>query len=35
MQKIREGRMISWEQLNSICHLLNCQPGDLVKYVEE
>lgn len=35
LQKIRDGKMISWEQLNSICRLLNCQPGDLVEYVED
>ena len=35
LQKIRDGKMISWEQLNSICRLLNCQPGDLVEFVED
>lgn len=35
LQKLREGKMIAWEQLNTICKLLNCQPGDLIEYVEE
>ena len=35
LQRIRDGKMISWEQLNSICRLLDCQPGDLVEYVED
>lgn len=35
LQRIRDGKMISWEQLNSICRLLNCQPGDLVEFVED
>ena len=35
LQKIREGRMIAWEQLNTICRLLNCQPGDLIEYVPD
>lgn len=32
MQKIREGGLISWENLSRICELLNCQPGDLLEY---
>lgn len=35
LQKVREGRMIAWEQLNIICRLLKCQPGDLIEYVED
>ena len=35
LQKIREGKMIAWEQFNTICRLLNCQPGDLIEFVEE
>lgn len=35
LQRIRDGKMISWEQLNSICRLLDCQPGDLVEFVED
>lgn len=35
LQKIRDGKMIAWEQFNIICRLLNCQPGDLIEYVEE
>ena len=35
LQKIREGRMIAWEQLENICRLLKCQPGDLIEFVED
>ena len=35
LQKLREGKMIAWEQLHTICALLNCQPGDLIEYVKE
>lgn len=35
LQKIREGKMIAWEQLNAICNLLNCQPGDLIEHVPD
>ena len=35
LQRIREGKMISWEQLASICDALNLQPGDLVEYVPD
>ena len=34
LQKLREGKMIAWEQLENICRLLKCQPGDLLEYVE-
>lgn len=35
LQKIREGKMIAWEQLNTICNLLHCQPGDLIEHIPE
>ncbi len=33
--KLRKGQLISWENINTICRLLNCQPGDILEYVEE
>lgn len=33
LQKIRSGQMVSWATLETICELLNCQPGDLLEYV--
>ena len=35
LQKIRSGQMVSWATLETICGLLNCQPGDLLEYVKE
>lgn len=32
LQKLRTGVGISWESLETICALLECQPGDLVEY---
>lgn len=35
LQKIRSGQMPSWATLETICSLLDCQPGDLIEYVKE
>ena len=35
LQKIRKGELVSWENMNTILTLTNCQPGDLLEYVEE
>ena len=35
LQKIRNGQMVSWAVLETICDLLNCQPGDLIEFVKE
>lgn len=35
MTKLRRGEPVSWENLEAICKLLECQPGDIVKYVED
>lgn len=35
LQRLREGKLIAWEQLANVCALLNCQPGDLIEYVEQ
>ena len=34
LQQIRHGELISWKALGTICALLECQPGDLIEYVE-
>lgn len=31
LQKLREGKMLSWHELDQICGMLDCQPGDLVR----
>ena len=35
LQQLRRGELVSWKALNTICALLECQPGDLMEYVEE
>ena len=35
LQKIRSGQMVSWATPETICELLNCQPGDLIEYERE
>ncbi len=34
LQKIRSGQMVSWAVLETLCELLDCQPGDIVEYVK-
>lgn len=33
VQKLRTGTGVSWDNLETLCRLLGCQPGDLVEYV--
>ena len=33
VQKLRSGKPISWENIETICTLLNCQPSDILEYV--
>ncbi len=35
LQKIRTGEIASKDTLNTICKLLNCQPGDILEYIED
>ena len=35
LQQLRRGELVSWKMLGTICSLLECQPGDLIEYVEE
>lgn len=32
MTQLRRGEMVSWKTIETICRLLNCQPGDLIEY---
>lgn len=34
LQKIRNNKPVSWENIETLCKLLNCQPGDIVEYAE-
>ena len=35
LQQLRHGELVSWKTLETICSLLECQPGDLVEFVRE
>ena len=35
LQQLRHGGLVSWKTLDTICTLLDCQPGDLLEYVRE
>ena len=35
IQKLRKGDLVSWANINTLCSLLNCQPGDLMEYVPD
>jgi putative transcriptional regulator len=35
MQKFRNHEPVSWENISTLCQLLNCQPGDIMEYVED
>ena len=35
LQQIRHGELESWKTIDTICSLLECQPGDLIEFVKE
>ena len=35
LQKIRDGKLPSWNELDKLCSLLHCHPCDLLEYVPE
>lgn len=35
LQKFRNQQGVSWENLETLCRLLECQPGDLIEFVPE
>ena len=35
LQQLRAGVLVSWLNISQICRLLNCQPGDILEYVNE
>lgn len=32
LQKLRDKEPVSWENISTICKLLDCQPGDVLEY---
>lgn len=35
VQKLRNSQPVSWENIESLCKMLKCQPGDLLEYVSD
>ena len=35
LQQLRHGELVSWKAIDTICALLECQPGDLIEYIKE
>lgn len=35
IQKLREGKGLSWDNIERLCSLLECQPADILEYTPE
>ena len=35
LQQIRHGELVSWQTIDTICKLLECQPGDIIEYISD
>ena len=35
IQQLRNGELVSWKIFNTICSLLECQPGELIEWVPD
>ena len=35
VQKLRASKGVSWENLETLCRLLDCQPGDLMECIKD
>lgn len=35
LTQLRHHDLVSWATINTICKLLNCQPGDILEYVPD
>lgn len=35
LQKMRTNTLLSWAELNTVCDLLDCQPGDLIEFIRD
>lgn len=35
VQQLREGKMVGAKTLDVLCRLLDCQPGNIIKYVPD
>ena len=35
VQKLRNNEGIGWDNIEKICKLLGCQPGDILEYIDD
>ena len=35
IQKLREKKGLAWENIERLCELLECQPGDIIEFVKD
>ena len=35
LQKLRNNKGVAWENIETLCKLLECQPSDFMEYVNE
>lgn len=35
LQRLRHNEPISWANIDTLCSLLNCQPGDIIAYISD
>ena len=35
LQAFRSGELVSWKNIERLCELLQCQPGDFLEYAPE
>ena len=35
IQKLREKKGLAWENIERLCELLDCQPGDIIEFVKD
>lgn len=35
LQKMRTGALLSWAELDAVCSLLDCQPGEIFEFTRE
>lgn len=35
IQRLRKNAQITWDSIDKLCRLLDCQPGDILEYIPD
>ncbi len=35
LQQIRHNELVSWKTIDTLCRLLDCQPGDILEFIPD